>query len=304
MTDYSLGFLDYLRNNKNASDNTIEAYRRDIKFFNDFLTTKKSADYRNVNSQLIEKYEDYLSKIGKSTSTILRNISSIRCFYKYLIEIGEVKDNPTLGMKLVKEKKTIPEILTNEEVDLLLNQPQCNCLKGLRDKALLEILYATGMRVSELVSLNVSDIDYNIEVINCHCDNKSRTIPVYHEALQSLQNYINQRKNETINNSSNLTIENVTLDNEPLFVNWVGTRLSRQGFWKIIKNYADQAGIKKCITPHTLRHSFAIHLLENGADLKSIQQMLGHNDISSTQIYVQIVKNHCREVYDKCHPKA
>lgn len=294
MVDYISGFVDYLKNLKMSSDNTIQAYCRDMSAFFDYLGEIGIDGCTNVDSFVLESYEKCLLSIGKSDATILRNVSSIRCFYKYLIKIGEVKENPATGIKVVKEKKHIPEILTNDEVDLLLKQPVCDCFKGYRDKALLELLYATGIRVSELVALNISDFNFELGEIKCRSDNKSRVIPVYRKAIDAVSAYLRSMPYQ--NNDCEL--------DKPLFINRSGSRLSRQGFWKIIKIYAEQAGIEKCITPHTLRHSFAIHLLENGADLKSIQEMLGHSDISSTQVYAQIVRNHCREVYEKCHPRA
>lgn len=294
MFDYISGFVDYLQNPKSASDNTIQAYRRDVVQYIDFINGYGVKDFGAVDNAMIENFATSLLKKGRSEATVSRTIASIRCFYRYLIKIGEVKNNPTVGLKLTHEKKHLPEILTNEEVDLLLKQPLCDCIKGYRDKAMLEILYATGIRVSELVALNISDVDLKHGVLYCHSDNKSRVIPVYSDAINAVSQYLDKISDFVDINDGNTA----------LFVNRAGTRLSRQGFWKIIKQYAQCAGIEKCITPHTLRHSFAAHLLENGADLKSIQEMLGHADISSTQVYAQIVKSHCREVYDKCHPRA
>jgi integrase/recombinase XerD len=294
MIDHLSGFVDYLQNRKSASENTVQAYRRDIIQFVEFINGLGIKQLSLVDCSLIEKYTDCVLKKGRSESTVSRIVASIRCFYRYLITIGEVKENPAVGLKLVHEKKHLPEILTSEEVDLLLSQPLCNDMKGYRDKALLELLYATGIKVSELVALNIYDINLELGVLRCHSESKSRIIPVYKDAVNAVSAYLK-------NAAAFLDMQG---SETPLFVNRGGGRLSRQGFWKIIKQYADQAGIDKCITPHTLRHSFATHLLENGADLKSIQEMLGHADISSTQIYAQIVKNHCREVYDKCHPRA
>lgn len=295
MVDYISGFVDYLKNSKSASDNTIQAYRRDVVQYIDFISGNGVKELGDVNSAMVEKFATSLLNKGRSEATVFRTIASIRCFYRYLIRIGEVKNNPTVEIKLTHEKKHLPEILTSEEVDLLLKQPLCDSIKGYRDKAMLEILYATGIRVSELVALNISDIDLKLGVLYCHSDNsKSRVIPVYSEAINAVAQYLDKISD----------FVDITDGNAALFVNRGGTRLSRQGFWKIIKQYAQCAGIDKCITPHTLRHSFAAHLLENGADLKSIQEMLGHADISSTQVYAQIVKSHCREVYEKCHPRA
>jgi integrase/recombinase XerD len=294
MVDYISGFVDYLQNLKSASDNTIQAYRRDVVHFMDYINGFGIKDFDAVDSSLIENFTALLLSKGRSESTVSRNVASIRSFYRYLITLGTVKNNPAVNIKIVREKKRLPEILTNEEIDLLLRQPLCDCIKGYRDKAMLEVLYATGIRVSELIALNISDINLELSVLYCHSDSKSRVIPVYKDAIDAVTLYLSKLS----------TFTDTQDGNAPLFVNHGGNRLTRQGFWKIIKQYAQRAGINKCITPHTLRHSFATHLLENGADLKSIQEMLGHADISSTQVYVQIVKSHCREVYDKCHPRA
>jgi integrase/recombinase XerD len=294
MVDYVSGFVDYLQNSKSASDNTIQAYHRDINQFIGYVNDLGVISLDAIDSSTLNNFTASMIKKGRSDSTVSRCVASIRCFYRYLIMLGEVRVNPASSIKIVREKKHLPEILSNEEVDLLLRQPMCNDMKGYRDKAMLEILYATGIRVSELVSLNVNDVNLELGVLYCRSGSKSRVIPVYKDAIDAVALYIDKAS----------ALLDINSDGTPLFINRGGSRLSRQGFWKIIKQYAQLAGIKKCITPHTLRHSFATHLLENGADLKSIQEMLGHSDISSTQVYAQIVKNHYREVYDKCHPRA
>lgn len=293
MVDYLTGFIVYLETTKSASANTIDAYKRDISQYLDYVINIKKKNLSDISTSDVLDFIELLQKKRKSESTIVRCAASVRCFYKYLIAIGEAHQNPALGLKLSHEKKRLPEILTSEEVDLLLSQPSCEDFKGCRDKAMLELLYATGIRVSELVSLNISDINLELGILYCRGEYKSRIIPVYKDAIDAVMNYLVLLGNEYQLDS-----------NRALFVNHNGGRLSRQGFWKIIKQYAKQAGINKTITPHTLRHSFAAHLLENGADLKSIKEMLGHADISSTQVYTQIVSNHFREVYNKCHPRA
>jgi integrase/recombinase XerD len=294
MVNYISGFIDYLQNNKSASENTIEAYRRDIKTFVEYLDNINVSDINSVDSAQLKNFMDFLISNGRSESTVCRCVASIRCFYRYLIAIGEAKQDPAEEIKLAREKKHLPEILTSEEVNLLLSQPVCNTIKGYRDKAMLEVLYATGIRVSELVALNIGDINVELGVLYCRSNGKNRVIPVYKQAVDAVAAYLDKVSNLIDTKDAN----------SALFVNRAGERLSRQGFWKIVKQYAQLAGIKKCITPHTLRHSFAAHLLENGADLKSIQEMLGHADISSTQIYAQIIKNRYRKVYNKCHPRA
>jgi integrase/recombinase XerD len=292
MDEYIIGFVDYLKNRKSASDNTMQAYSRDINQFLEYVADMGIELLDSVDKAVLISYTAFLLKKGRSESTISRSVASIRSFYRYLIIQGTAQVNPAADIKINHEQKRLPEILTNEEVELLLKQPSCEDFKGFRDKAMLEVLYATGIRVSELVALNINDINTELGVLCCHSDSKSRVIPVYQEAVNAVSFYLSK------------SVGYLEGGDGALFVNFGGGRLTRQGFWKIIKQYADKAEIKKRITPHTLRHSFAAHLLENGADLKSIQEMLGHADISSTHIYARIVKNRYREVYDKCHPRA
>lgn len=285
-------FLNYLKNEKSASDNTIQSYRRDLCLFFDTVSVDK--DKYKFNDEMIQRFLIRLKDNGKSDSTIARALASIRCFSQYLFLNGIIKNNPGKNVKSVKTVKKLPEILTNEEVELLFEQPNCSEPKGIRDKAMLEVLYATGIRVTELTELNLSDINIQFGFLKCSNGTKERIIPLYPAAIHALSEYINKIRPILIND----------INDNALFVNTNGTRLTRQGFWKIIKEYTKQAKINKSITPHTLRHSFAAHLLENGADLKSIQEMLGHSDISSTQVYTQLVKNKFKDVYNKCHPKA
>ena len=294
MDEYLQGFEEYLRENKSASLSTLQSYQRDISHFIDYLKMMDIQGFGEVDCKLIEKYESYLKQIGRSPSTVSRFIASVRSFYKYLIYAGELNENPAAGIKVKREKRCLPEILSNSEVELLLKQPSLKDFKGYRDKAMLEVLYATGIRVTELVSLNIRDINLDMGILYCRSTDKCRIVPIYPEALDAVREYLSVAKGILVENSGE----------GAMFVNISGNRLTRQGFWKIIKVYAELAGIQKCITPHTLRHSFAAHLLENGADLKSIQEMLGHADISSTQIYAQIVKERYQGVYNRFHPKA
>jgi integrase/recombinase XerD len=294
MDKYLFGFNEYLRNNKSSSESTLQSYIRDITQFFNYLKENSITDINTIDSIIIKRYTDFLQQKGRSQSTISRFLASIRNLYRYLILQGHISFSPLIDIKLTHEKKQLPEILTSEEANLLLSKPNCVDFKGYRDKAMLEVLYATGIRVTELISLNIKDINLELGVLICHGEEKSRTIPLYPVAVKSVMDYLYQAK-------SYINIDN---NDNAIFVNISGNRLTRQGFWKIIKSYAALAGIKKCITPHTLRHSFAAHLLENGADLKSVQEMLGHCDISSTQIYTQILKNRYRDVYNKCHPRA
>ena len=284
----------YLTEEKKASANTRSSYLRDIRQFGEYLIAHEEIDYDEATEDDLCNYIAHLRSIGKSVSTVSRSIASLKNFYATLVIKGYMDENPT--GKLVPDKSTqkLPEILTSQEVELLLEQPKCVDMKGYRDKAMLELLYATGIRVSELISLNVGDVDLSGSVIRCNSHDKERFIPIYAAAVKALRDYMEKVRPQMI----------ADVDESSLFVNVSGERMSRQGFWKNIKTYQTRAGIKKSITPHTLRHSFAAHLLENGADLRSIQEMLGHADISSTQIYSQMMKSQLQEVYTKAHPRA
>lgn len=287
-------FNDYLVNVKKASSNTLSSYLRDIRQFGEYLDSHEEVGFAEAEEDTLCGYISWLRSLGKSVSTVSRNIASLKCFYSFLVLQGYVKENPTGKMVPDKATQKLPQILTSKEVELLLEQPECSDLKGYRDKAMLELLYATGIRVSELISLNLSDVNTTVGVIRCVSHDKERFIPMYPAAIKALNEYIELVRPQMI-----------ARDDEPsLFVNVNGERMSRQGFWKIIKSYQVKANIDKDITPHTLRHSFAAHLLENGADLRSIQEMLGHADISSTQIYSQLVKKQLKDVYNKAHPRA
>ena len=287
-------FENYLTVEKKASSNTLSSYMRDIRQFGAYLESHSDADFGEVTPDMAAAYVSWMKAAGKSVATVSRSIASLKSFYTYLLSQGAVKKNPTT--KLVPEKATqkLPQILTSKEVDLLLEQPECTDMKGYRDRAMLELLYATGIRVSELISLNADDVNLSTGLVRCHGREKERAIPLYPAAIRALSEYIEFVRPQMLRDP----------DEESLFVNISGERMSRQGFWKIIKSYQNKAKIEKTITPHTLRHSFAAHLLENGADLRSIQEMLGHADISSTQIYSQLVKKQLKDVYNKAHPRA
>ena len=237
---------------------------------------------------------DWMLSHGKSAASVTRFLASIKSFYSYMISVGEIEVSPAQGVVAAKAERKYPEILTAKEVELFLEQPECVDAKGFRDHAMLELLYATGIRVSELIALNMEDLNLAAGFIRCSNGKKERIIPLYHGAVRALQDYIRGIRPQLIADT----------EEQALFVNMNGERMSRQGFWKIIKHYQEKAGIQKDITPHTLRHSFAAHLLENGADLRAIQEMLGHADISSTQIYTHVVKNQLKDVYQKAHPRA
>ena len=287
-------FERYLTEDKKASANTLSSYLRDIRQLAEYLDNQTEHGLIDADAEDLGEYIAMLRGNGKSVATVSRSIASIKCLYSHLFIKQRITVNPAQGLIPDKNTQKLPEILTSKEVELLLDQPECIDPKGYRDKAMLELLYATGIRVTELIDLNISDVNLSAGVIRCQSRNKERFIPMYSAAVKALSDYITLVRPQMI----------LLPDEQSLFVNVSGERMSRQGFWKIIKSYQVKAHIDKDITPHTLRHSFAAHLLENGADLRSIQEMLGHADISSTQIYSQLVKKQLKDVYNKSHPRA
>ena len=242
----------------------------------------------------ISEYLYFMEKDGRSPATISRALASLRNFYAYLISTGFVVKTPVTDIRIDRGEKKLPQILTGREIELLLSQPVCIDAKGFRDKAMLEVMYATGIRVTELIELDVDDVNLEQGIIKCSSARKTRAIPLYPAALRALSVYMNDIRSGMLDNP----------EEQALFVNVNGVRMSRQGFWKILKHYQDTAHIEKEITPHTLRHSFAVHLLENGADIGSVQELMGHSDISSTQMYTQMLNQKLKSVYEMCHPKA
>lgn len=291
--DYLSGYETWLSREKKAASNTLSSYLRDVRQFSEWLDGEGIA-LPQVAQDDVKRYASYLTRKGKSDATVVRSVASLKSFYSYMLAIHSVPVNPAKGFTPSKLERKLPEILTGKEVDLFLDQPDVSDAKGCRDKAMLEVLYATGIRVSELISLDVQDVNLSVGFIRCVGKTKERAIPLYKAAVRALAAYINEVRPQLLDDPLE----------RALFVNMNGERMSRQGFWKIVKFYQEKAGISKDITPHTLRHSFAAHLLENGADLKSIQEMLGHADISSTQIYTQVVNQKLRDVYTKAHPRA
>ncbi|MBD5160742.1 MAG: site-specific tyrosine recombinase XerD [Oscillibacter sp.] len=294
MTDYIKAFAGYLELERNASENTIASYVRDVTQFSRYLMEAEGIELPQGETEHIERYIAYMSRKGKSASSVARSVASLKSYYGYLQNRGVVRRNPAKDAAPVKAERKLPQILTGKEVELFLEQPQCIDPKGYRDHAMLELLYATGIRVSELIGLNVENVSLTGAFIRCTGRGKERIIPLYTTAVKALSDYVQDIRPQLV------------LDprEQALFVNMNGERMSRQGFWKIVKYYQEKAQISKDITPHTLRHSFAAHLLENGADLRSIQEMLGHADISSTQIYSHMVKQKLQDVYHKAHPRA
>lgn len=286
-------FLDFLQKDKKLSDNTLQSYSRDIKLYGNYLNSHEMEMTKTGESD-IKEYLDNLKDNGKAVSTVSRNLASLRSFYQYLHRTKVVNDDPTMNLESPKIERKPPKVLSADQVELLLGQPKCVDLKGYRDKAMLELVYATGIRVTELISLNVEDINLEDGYIKCLNRTKQRVIPIGSLAISALREYMEKSRAVLLKD-----------ENDPaLFVNVNGQRLTRQGFWKIIKQYKSQANIDVDITPHTLRHSFAVHLLQNGAELRAIQEMLGHSDISSTQVYAQMEQNRIKDVYMKTHPRA
>ncbi|KEI07081.1 recombinase XerD [Clostridium botulinum] len=278
---------------KELSKNTIEAYKRDLLKFGEFLN-RRHEDILDSDMVSIMAYVQTLKKEGKADSSIIRSLVAIRNFYKFLIKTGQNIDNPLINYEVPKNKRTLPEILTVDEVDKFLSAPDCNEYKGIRDKAMLELMYATGMKVSELLRITIFDVNLRLSYIKCKgAKDKERIIPIGSYAVNCLNEYLKVRDSMNADNS------------ELLFCNLRGGKMTRQGFWKIVKKYAKDANINKKIDSYTLRHSFAVHLLQNGADMKSVQELLGHNTIATTQIYSSISKkNKIVDVYKKAHPRA
>ena len=294
MLDLIQAYENYLTKVKKASLNTISSYMRDIRQFADWLRTQEQTDILDATQLNMRSYMDFQAEEGRSNATISRSLASLKNFYVYLVSSGFLEKTPVTEIHVERGEKKLPQILTGREIELLLSQPVCVDPKGFRDKAMLEVMYATGIRVTELIDLDIDDVNLDLGVIKCNSAKKSRVIPLYPAALRALSVYVREVRASMLESD----------DERALFVNINGTRMSRQGFWKILKHYQSTAHIEKEITPHTLRHSFAVHLLENGADLGSLQELMGHSDISSTQLYTQMVNQKLKSVYEKCHPKA
>lgn len=292
MIQYVNNYIEYLNTVKHASNNTIASYKRDLLKLCSFFNSIGCDTPAEVNSTDLNSYVISLENGGMSSATISRNIASIRSFFMYMLKSGIVKEDCTEQLKPPKLEKRTPEILSVEEVNLLLEQPSKITPKEIRDKAMLELLYATGMRVSELVSLKIDDVNLAMSYIYCRDTGRERAIPIENAARAALENYIKNAR------------PNMCEESRYLFTNLKGQPMTRQGFWKLIKAYAKKAGIDKDITPHMIRHSFASHLVSNGADLKAVQEMLGHSDISTTQIYLKSRQSRIKEEYDKAHPRA
>ena len=285
MTEY----LNFLKNTKKSSDNTIQAYKRDLNFFFEYLK-KNNLEYLNVEYDDIQKYIEELNNEGRKAASISRRLATLRSFYGYLLKKKLIKAIPTNKVNTPKVEKKAPMILTADEVEILLSQPKSDDLKGIRDKAMLEFAYATGMKVSEIINLDLKDVNLVDSYVVCNEGYSKRVVPLGRISKEALVEYLDNSRPYLLK----------TDDEKPLFVNVMGNRLTRQGFWKIIKQYQEQAHIEKEITPHVLRHSFATHLLQNGADMRAVQTMLGHTDIAYTQVYMKLIDDQ----YKENHPRA
>lgn len=287
-------FMSYLQNVKKTSANTTESYHRDLCRLREFMQQSGVTQVSGITPTDLNAYVLYLEKKRFSAATVSRMIASVKSFYHFLFKEHLVEEDISENLKAPKVVKKLPEILSVSEVDKLLSQPDEDTHKGLRDKAMLELLYATGLRVSEMTALRLEDVNLKMGFVICRDGNRERVVPFGNQARSALLKYLEQSRDAML----------LKEDDSTLFVNCAGKPMSRQGFWKLVKFYAAKAGIETEITPHTLRHSFAAHLVENGADLRSVQEMLGHSDISSTQIYADMNRNRLREVYQKTHPRG
>ena len=288
------GFITYLHNVKKKSLNTELSYKRDLSKMQEYLNEHGVNDFAHADDSILAEYVKYLNENGFAAATVSRSVASMKAFFHFLLNEGEIEKDPSLNLKAPKIEKKLPEILTTDEVVRLLDQPKGDSPKEIRDKAMLELLYATGIRVTELMNLRISDVNMQMSYITCKDSNKERMIPFGKEAKNALNKYLDSARDALVEDQTS----------DILFANCSGQQMSRQGFWKLIKYYAKKAGITADITPHTLRHSFAAHLVENGADLHAVQEMLGHSDISTTQIYAALNHNKIREVYVKAHPRG
>ncbi|MFC7681954.1 site-specific tyrosine recombinase XerD [Paenibacillus sp. GCM10028914] len=288
-------YISFLSEERGLSRSTTESYRKDIAGFIEFAEQRGVNDPADVNRTLLSLYLGSLKQRGRAPSTMMRCTVSIRSFFQYLVRRSLIPQDPSLMLEAPKPERKVPKGLSVEQVDKLLSAPDASTPQGARDKAMLELLYAAGIRVSELVNLQVNDVNIDMRFVRCTgSSGKERILPISPLAARSVEQYLNGMRDKLLKSGT---------EEEGLFLNALGTRLTRQGFWKIIKKYGKEAGIPEDITPHTLRHSFAIHMLDNGADLRSVQEMLGHSDISTTQMY-QTPKKSMKEVYESHHPRA
>lgn len=288
-------FIDYLKNEKKLAANSLDAYGRDIRDFQQFLSGRGVEDLTGAARDDVTAYLNKLKADGRSPSTLNRKMASIRTFYNYLQDTGVTHENPARGVKTPRVERKELEYLSIKDIDRLLESPD-DSLKGRRDRAILEVLYATGIKVSELIDANLEDVNFRMGFITCYGESRrTRIIPMGRPARAALEDYVYEVRDQLLGENKEETA---------LFVNYYGKRLTRQGLWKVLKEYGEKSGIKQKLTPNTLRNSFAVHMLQNGADLKSLQELMGHEDIMATQVYLAATKNHIKDVYDRTHPRA
>ena len=291
---YINDFEKFLIKEKHASDNTVNAYMKDLEHFEDFVVSRGIDRITDVSNSDIVAYLMELKKQGRSKSTVNRRLTSIRTFYKFLLREGKVRENPAEDIKSPRIEKKDIEFLSIDEVNKLMTLPD-ESIKGIRDRAILELMYATGIRASELIDMKLDDLNMRMGFVKCTGEHsKARIIPIGRPARHALEDYVYDARPVLLKNSTN----------EKLFVNYAGESMTRQGLWKILKEYGEEAGLKIRLTPQVLRNSFAVHMLQNGADIKSIQELMGHEDIAATQAYLAVTKNRIKDVYDRAHPRA
>ncbi|WP_077308860.1 site-specific tyrosine recombinase XerD [Terribacillus halophilus] len=287
-------FIHYLQIERGLSENTLQSYARDLRTYSKYLQANEVQEWEYVTRAKLTAYLRWLHDNGKSAATIARTLSSIRLFHQFLLREYGLKEDPSIHIDTPKKERKLPKILSSDEVDKLLSCPGTDILT-IRNRAMLETLYATGLRVSELLALELDDLHLEMGFVRCFGKgSKERIVPLGDIAKARLEDYLNRSRKVLLKSKSS----------DILFVNHHGNSLSRQGFWKVLKQIGRDAGIQKEITPHTLRHSFATHLLENGADLRAVQEMLGHADISTTQIYTHVTKTRLKDIYKTHHPRA
>ena len=291
---YINDFEKFLIREKQASDNTVNAYMKDLEHFEDFVVSRGIDRITDVSNSDIVAYLMELKKQGRSKSTVNRRLTSMRTFYKFLLREGKVRENPAEDIKSPRIEKKDIEFLSIDEVNKLMTLPD-ESIKGIRDRAILELMYATGIRASELIDMKLDDLNMRMGFVKCTGEHsKARIIPIGRPARHALEDYVYDARPVLLKNSTN----------EKLFVNYAGESMTRQGLWKILKEYGEEAGLKIRLTPQVLRNSFAVHMLQNGADIKSIQELMGHEDIAATQAYLAVTKNRIKDVYDRAHPRA
>ena len=292
---YTEEFVNYLQKEKRMAANTLEAYKRDVVGFLSFEESRGMTDVLETSSTEIVAYLHSLKTSGKSASTVNRKLASVRSFFNYLVKQGYITENPTTGIKSPKIERKELEYLSLEEIDQLLESPDTS-LKGIRDRAILEVLYATGIKVSELIEANVEDVNFRMGFITCaQSSSRARIVPLGRPSRAALEEYVYDVRKKLLKDNK---------DEKALFVNYYGQRITRQGLWKMLREYGEKTGLSHKLTPNTLRNSFAVHMLQNGADLKSLQELMGHEDITATQVYLSATKNRIKDVYDKTHPRA